>query len=229
MQKLLSIALLLAAPTFAFALAEESFGNAPVGNQPEWAQGVLDVVNLQSRVYRYWVNGNENFFFQGRDQALNEALRKYAAVKSEVRRLILLPGKGKQRSFSKGDIAYDWHFHVPSGIYRAVAKRTHAEMTVYINTRKPRELDDRKSIAKWLGDLDNDLFSTRERARIALEKLGNDAKPFLRDALKPQQTLETRRRIETLLLRLSDVDASDLELPKELQVVTPTDLVAIHL
>src|SRR6516162_10429648 len=89
------VGLLLALPATALALATETFGNAPAVKQPDWAEGVLDVVNLKSRVYSQWVNGNENFFYRGDAQALNEALRKYAAVKADVRQLILLPGSGK--------------------------------------------------------------------------------------------------------------------------------------
>src|SRR5947209_17359605 len=83
------VTLFLALPATAFALGEERFGNAPAVKQPDWASGVLDVVNLDSRVYSQWVNGNENFFYRGNARALNEALRKYAAVKDDVRRLIL--------------------------------------------------------------------------------------------------------------------------------------------
>src|SRR5437762_5661973 len=103
-------------PATALALAEERFGNAPVVSQPDWAEGVVDVVNLKSRVYSYWVNGNENFFYRGNAQALNAALRQYAAVKSDVRQVILLPGAGKTHSFERKPIAFDWQLHVPSGI-----------------------------------------------------------------------------------------------------------------
>jgi len=40
-------------------------------------------------------------------QALNEALEKYAAVKDEVRELILLPGAGKTQSFRGQAIEFD--------------------------------------------------------------------------------------------------------------------------
>src|SRR5215471_11725946 len=127
------VILFLGLPEVALALGMETFGNAPAVKQPDWAEGILDVVNLKSRVYSQWVNGNENFFYRGNGQALNEALRKYAAVKDDVRQLILLPGAGKTQTFHRKTIDFDWKFHVPSGIYRAVTKRKHAEMTVYLN------------------------------------------------------------------------------------------------
>src|ERR1700678_4556702 len=92
---LLLTTLVLAFPSVVLALGQESFGNTPVANQPEWVKGVLDVVNQESRVYSMWVNGNENFFYRGNAQALNEALKKYRAVETGgARRLILLPGTG---------------------------------------------------------------------------------------------------------------------------------------
>jgi len=229
MTRLLAIAVLVASPTFAFAWAEESFGNAPVGRQQGWADGVVEVVNLKSRVYSFWVNGNENFFYAGHAGALNEALRRFAAVRDDERMLILLPGPGQRQSFSKKQVNYDWQLHVPSGIYRAVAKRKHAVMTVQINALRPRDPAERKRIPRWLDELGSDTFATREAARLALEKLGRDAKPFLRAALRNPHPIETRRRMEAILDKTRDFDLSDLEVPKELQLTTPTDLVAIHL
>lgn len=229
MRKRLAIAVLVLAPNLAFALAQERFGNAPVGKQPEWADGVVDVVNLKSRVYSYWVNGNENFFYSGNSGALNEALRKFAAVKDDERMLILLPGPGQRQSFSKKQVNYEWNLHVPSGIYRAIAKRKHAVMTVQINGLKPRDPAERKSIPKWLDELGSEVFATREGARIALEKLGPDAKPFLRTALQGKHPIEKHRRMEAILDKLRDLDVSDLAIPKELQVTTPADLVAVSL
>src|SRR5262245_44235735 len=181
--------LLLASPARALALATETFGNAPTVKQPDWAEGVLGVVNLKSRVYSYWVNGNENFFYRGDAQALSEALRQFAAVKDDVRQLILLPGAGKAQSLRGQAIAFDWQFHVPSGIYKAVSGRKHAVLTVYISALKPRPLE-RKQVEKWLGELHSDSFKIRERAGQELQKLGNDAKPFLREALRGQPPLE---------------------------------------
>jgi hypothetical protein len=216
---------LLALPPTALALATETFGNAPMVKQGGWAEGVVDVVNLKTRVYSNWVNGNENFYYRGDAQALNEALRKYASVKDDVRQLILLPGSGKTRSFGRKPVDFDWQFHVPSGIYRAMTKKTHAVMTVYVSATRPRPLE-RKQVEKWLRDLNSESFKARENASQELQRLGNDAKPYLRAALKDQPTLEGRRRVETLLAKLSGIDVTDLTIPKGLTVVTPGDWLA---
>lgn len=222
------VALFMALPVPVFALGMETFGNAPVVKQPEWADGVLDVVNLKSRVYSQWVNGNENFFYRGNAQALNEALRHYAAVQDDARQLILLPGSGKTQTFDRKPIEFDWQLHVPSGIYKAVAKKNHAVMTVHVNALQPRALRERKQIDQWLADLDSEQFQTREKAELGLQKMGQDAKPFLRAALKAGPALEVRRRLEELLDKLVGFDVSDLEIPEGITVVSVDDLLAVH-
>jgi hypothetical protein len=223
-----AVALVLALPAAALALGMETFGNAPAVKQPEWAAGVLDVVNLKSRVYSQWVNGNENFFYRGDAVALNEALRKFAAVKDDTRRLILLPGPGKAQTFGGKPVACDWRLHVPSGIYRAVTGKKHAELTVYINAAKPRGTPDRKQAAKWIAELDADSFATRQKAEDELRKLGYDARPFLREALKGRPGLEGRRRLERLLQDLPGFDVTALEIPKGLTLISVDDLLAEH-
>lgn len=222
------VVLTLALPALVLALAEETFGNRPMVKQPDWAEGVVDVVNLKSRVYSNWVNGNENCFYRGNARAVNEALRAYAAVKDDIRQVILMPGSGKTHSFDRKPIDFDWQLHVPSGIYKAVSQRKHAVMTVYVKTTKPKPLE-RKQVEKWLADLNNESFKIRDKATQELQKLGNDAKPFLRQALKGQPALEARRRIDGLLDRLRDLDVTDLEIPKGVTLITVDDLLAARL
>lgn len=221
--------LVLALPATVRALGEESFGNAPMVRQPDWAAGVLEVVNLESRVYRRWVNGNEHFYYRGNFKALNEALRKYAAVQADVRQLVLLPGSGKTQSFEHKPVAFDWQFHVPSGIYKAVSKRSNPILTAYVNATRPRPAQDRKRIDGWLADLSSDSFAARDKASQELEKLGQDAKPFVREALKAGPTPEARRRLQALLDVLTGLDVTDLEVPAGVTVVTPDDLVVEYL
>jgi hypothetical protein len=223
------VALVSVMPAKVGALGTETLGNAPVVKQPDWAEGVVDVVNLKSRVYSQWVNGNENFFYRGDSQAANEAIRHYALIKDDVRELILLPGSGRALTFDRKPVDFDWQLQVPSGIYRAVSKRRHAVMTVYINGAKPRAAKDRKQFEVWLGELNHDSFATRAKAKRELEKLGYDAKPFLREALRAQPAIEARRQIEGLLEKLKDFEVGDLELPEGISVRSVDDLLAENL
>lgn len=226
---LAAAAAILVLPAALYALATESFGNAPVVKQPGWADGVLEVINLKSRVYQRWVNGNESFYFRGGAAELNEAVAKYAAVKADSRQLILVVGDGKTQSFGRGEVAYDWHLHVPSGIYRAMTGNKHAVLTVHINAAKPRGKVDRNQAEKWIAQLDDESFEVREKAEKGLRELGRDVKPLLQAALKAGPSLEPRRRIDRLLKALPGIDVSDLQVPKGITVVVPSELLASHL
>src|SRR5262249_31132830 len=149
-------ALLLTLPASVLALGTETFGNAPVVRQPEWSDGVLEVVNLKSRVYSVWVNGNEQFFYRGNAEALNEALRKFAAIASDLHEVIILPGTGKPQSFRGEKIDFDWQLHVPSGIYKAVTKKKDVVLTVFVPDPPAKQLRDRKQIDQWIEELDHD-------------------------------------------------------------------------
>jgi hypothetical protein len=59
-----------------------------------------------------------------------------------------------------------------------------------------------QAIASHIKDLDSKQFEVRDRARAALEKLGELAEPALRQVLEGNPSLETRRRVERLLEEL---------------------------
>jgi hypothetical protein len=223
--RLLVVTALLAAPASALALGTETFGNAPQVKQPQWAEGVVEVVNLQSRVYCRWVNGDESFYYQGDARALNEALKAFAAIKDDARVVVLRPGKAETKSFQGKVVAYDWDLHVPSGIYRAMLKETHAVLTVYVRAAKPAAPADRKAAEKWIADLDDSVFRTRDAAEAELRKLGRSAKPVLQAALLGKPSAEQKARLERLLKELTDYDAGDLAIPKGLTVLGVDDLI----
>jgi hypothetical protein len=60
-----------------------------------------------------------------------------------------------------------------------------------------------KEVRRHIADLDSTRFATRERAIERLFQLGETAEPVLRHALEKNPSLETRRRIQLLLARLS--------------------------
>ena len=114
------MAAFLATPATALALSEieVTVGNAPVAKQPDWADGVLGVVNLKSRVYFTRITHgltnavDENFYYKGDARDLNEALRKFSAVKAKERRLVLLPCQGKMDSFGNKRITFEVEKHI---------------------------------------------------------------------------------------------------------------------
>lgn len=112
-----------------FALGTESFGNQPVVAQPEWPAGTADAVNLQSRVYSRWINGNESFFFRGATTDLQQALSAFAAIKVDPTlplEVIVVPIPGETKTFKGTAVACDWELRVPSGLYLARARKASA-------------------------------------------------------------------------------------------------------
>lgn len=126
--------LLAALPGQVAGMGEEEFGNGTVYAQPGWNPGVLDVVNDIHRVYRVWVNGNEDFFFQGDTEALNKALAAFARMTIDAREVIVLPTPGRQKSFDGKAVSFDWSLKVPSGIYLHAARE---EKGTKIHARLP--------------------------------------------------------------------------------------------
>ena len=135
---------LLICPSHVFARGEEEFGNDKRTAQSSWPKGLIDVVNLKTRVYRYWVNGNENFFYRGKIGALNAALAKFAAIEPKEEgvqpEVFILPQKGVVHSFDQTPVACDWSLQYPDGIYLGMAKRekgtrvftTTPTLTIYV-------------------------------------------------------------------------------------------------
>src|SRR5262245_56075695 len=99
-----AILLTLAIPAGVHALATDQLGNAPIG--PGWGfdAKLLAAVNVEERVYWCEVNGNPTFFFKGGPKAVNEAIRRFAAIPADKREIILLPGPGATRTFDKKPI-----------------------------------------------------------------------------------------------------------------------------
>jgi hypothetical protein len=227
---------LLALPATGFALrcVQEQFGNSPVARQPEWAEGVLGVVNLKSRVYSIRSVGglanavDENFYYKGDARDLTEALRKFAAIKASQRRLILLPGQGRAQSFSGNAVGFDWRLQVRSGICKELTGSKHAVLMVYISVARPKGRPDAQRAQRLIADLDNDSFEKRQKAERELRALEREARPFLRDALKVRKELELIRRAQRLLKRLPGFDVGDLEVPPGVTALTPSDLFAEH-
>ncbi len=126
----------------ALGLGTETIGSdRPVAEQEDWAKGVIAVVDLDSRVYSRWVNGNANFYYRGGTEELNATLRDFAAVEADVREVVLRPGPGEARTFDGVRIQCDWQVHVPGGLYLVHAKQEkgtqvfarHATMTIFVS------------------------------------------------------------------------------------------------
>jgi hypothetical protein len=225
----IAIVLLLLLPTAALALGEEAFGNHPMHLDPSWPDGLDKVVNLGNRFYlRTLGDTREECFYQGDAAAINEALRRFAAIKADALDVVILPGRGHTESFGRKPIDYDMRLYFPITRRRAAPKRLHPILTIYVNEAGPRPID-RKLVERWLPGLNSESFKEREHAEQELQKLGRDAKPLLRQALKSQPSAEGRKRIEAVVSRIGGVDVTDLDIPRGVTLITPEELVVQRL
>jgi len=112
-----------ASPPRVLALGEESFGNDPVSPNAAWPAGLSILVNDAHRVYRSWVNGNEDFYFSGDLKALQGALEEFAKVSLDSREVFFLPVPGEAKSFDGKPVSFTWHLKAPEGLYLAMARR----------------------------------------------------------------------------------------------------------
>ena len=227
-------ALLLAAPR-AFGLAYEHFGNAPVaaGYFPE---ALLPLLNLDSRVYWYDVNGDATFFYRGGSTAAaNDALRKFAAAGKGLD-VYLLPGPREVYSLTRTQhFVCDMELHVPGGLsafrFATREKDTHVFDTrptlfLYISHARPASPAGARQLGRWVAELDSDDFKTRDRAVRELEKQGPAAEATLRKALAARPSPEARKRLTALLGRLQGINLDVLEVPAGLKVQGLDELLA---
>lgn len=140
---LLSFLLTLSsAPSLAWALGEESFGNQPLNaaNFQDWP-GMMPVVNHENRVYHQWVNGNEYCYYLGNNKSLNDVLQKFAATDEKVHEIVLRPGPARVHSFNKSKtIDYNWNLHLVGGIAEYLTKKDQGDniwskypiLTIYV-------------------------------------------------------------------------------------------------
>jgi hypothetical protein len=220
---LFGFAVALAVPAAAHALATEQLGNAPIGAGWGFDTRLLDAVNVEERVYWHEVNGNPTFFFKGGPKAVNQAIRRFAAIPADKREIILLTGPGATHTFDKKPVEYDWTLHVPMGLHfdgDSDVADTRATLTIHVNALRPGPPDDAAKVKRWIGELNSDDFKTRERAARELADVGPSVAAALRQALKDTKAPEARDRLERVLSGVSgEIRIDVLDLPPDIPVI----------
>jgi WD40 repeat protein len=82
---------------------------------------------------------------------------------------------------------------------RTLARASRQAVPFLRDRLRPHPEADAKRVARWIADLDSDVFGARQKAETELAKLGKSVEPALRKALRSQPSLETRRRLDRLL------------------------------
>ena len=213
----------LVAPAAVHALATEQLGNKPIGPGGNLGPELLAAVNIDERVYWYEVNGNPTFYFKGGSKALNQAIRRFAAIPAEKREIVLLPGVGATQTLHRKPIAFDWSLHVPMGFnFKADAEVAddRATLTIHVNAQVPPPPANPAKVKMWIGELNSDDFKTREQAAKELTAVGPPVATLVRQALNDATSAEVRDRLERVLAGASGALMIDvLELPSDVPVV----------
>jgi hypothetical protein len=84
---------------------------------------------------------------------------------------------------------------------------------------KPTPEVDARETARWIKDLDSQIFAVRARAMRELEKLGDRAEPALRKLLAGQPSVETRKRCEQLLEKLAPLSGERLRVVRAIEAL----------
>ena len=229
---LLGLLAALALPHSAFALREIIVGNQPLGPGFGLDEKTLAAVNMEERVYlsEGGLDGTFDVYFKGGPKAVNEAIRRFAALPAEEREIILLPVPAPPLHWDKKPVPYDWALHLPGTRAGGGRGRTAGEkttLTVYIPNPQPPAPAGPKAVRRWIADLASDDFKTRERALKELAEIGPPIAGPLRAALQARPAPEARDRIEKLLAGVSrELRVDTLELPAGESVVGLDDLLA---
>jgi hypothetical protein len=227
---LLGLVASLLSATPAFALRTIMTGNRPIGPESGLNKEVLAAFNMPERVILSDgpLGGYYDVYFHGGPKAINEALRRFAAIKAGKHEVTLMPFPAEPFIFGKKSYPYDWTIHITGDSAERPGKEpVLVTMTIYIPNPGPAAPADPAAARKWIADLGNDNFKVRERAAKELADLGPSAAGLFREALKGKLTPEARDRLEKLLAEVSkDLRVDILELPSGLTVVGPDDLLA---
>jgi hypothetical protein len=214
----------------AFALREIMVGNQPFGPESGLDKEVLAAFNMPERVILSAgpLAGYYDVYFHGEPKAVNEALRRFAAIKARKHEVTLMPFPAKPFDFGKKSYPYNWTIHISGDrLERPGKEPVLVTMTIYIPNPGPPAPADSAAARRWIADLGNDDFKVRERAGKELAALGPSAAGLFREALRGNLTPEARDRLEKLLADVSkDLRVDTLDLPAGLTVVGPDDLLA---
>jgi uncharacterized protein with WD repeat len=93
----------------------------------------------------------------------------------------------------------------PAGGYQAVCEGVAAgnvSVAVLAGKLKPLTAINETRFARWVRQLDSDMFAEREKASQALAELGPAAEPLLRETAEGTKSAEVRARVQRILSKL---------------------------
>jgi hypothetical protein len=141
----------------------------PVPGQPDWPEGLTELLNSEGRVYGYRVNANEWFFFADGAEAFNAFLAQYAQLEGTALTLTIHPGQGRVDPWDEDqeDIPFGWQVTVlRRGWHRDAPEAEDPDASPYL-----------VSVDLWLGSwLDLDALEAPVNVEV---KSGGEIEAFI--------------------------------------------------
>jgi len=103
------------------ALGSDHPANRPVHGQDKWPTGLADLINKSGHAGGFFVNADDYFYFRGDAKTCNAFLKQYAAIENRPHRLILHPGRGRdKRPWEHKDLKpIDWMVSIENRAWRS--------------------------------------------------------------------------------------------------------------
>ncbi|MBT5017677.1 hypothetical protein OAF98_04680 [Planctomicrobium sp.] len=129
----IALVCLLLVPTICFAAATSEEGNKPLSaaNYTDWPN-LVDAINDESRVFQFWVNGNESFHYQGDTATANRVLREFAETNYPGLQVVLLPGPATTMDVLGKKVTTDYRINIMGGIARAAIGRGNLKRVYFL-------------------------------------------------------------------------------------------------
>ena len=132
-------ALMFLFPSTCSALMTSQAGNDPLSpqNYVDWPN-LVDAINDKSRIFMVWVNGYEEFTYNGDTDSANRVLKEFAETEFAQLQLVILPGPGRTQEIEKKPVRIDYRIEIYGGIARAALTRRETvrnlnpTMTIYL-------------------------------------------------------------------------------------------------
>jgi len=131
-------------PACVFAAATSEEGNKPLSaaNYTDWPN-LVDAINDESRVFQFWVNGNESFYYNGDTEAVNRVLKEFSETNYPDLQVVLLPGPAPTMEALGKKVTAEYRINIIGGIARAFIGRGNLKrvyflqptMTVYVSEK----------------------------------------------------------------------------------------------
>ena len=147
----LVVTIILAGSPASYGLATSEVGpdsvrGHPTTEQTDWPKGIVDLARLESRVFSYWINGNENFYFDADAAGIAELIQLFSKARLRDHELVIRTGKPEALPFDEKDIRYNVHLHVLGGIALGATReaeepKTYAPvLTIYVDPDRDRPM-----------------------------------------------------------------------------------------